>query len=1188
MKGPMGSGFENSTLTAPDRPPTHSPVVLKHQRRVDTFMFLALMFAVSFSWGQQTQKVNDTLSFVGSDTLRLGVAFLVPFSETIFVDGVPVAQDAYQIDYKNGTLVWLASPRPTKFVFQARKFTDFLPNSLAFRRFERRMDSTGKPGLITEEYPDEKSELQIVPSTMQRSGSISRGISVGNNQNLSVSSGLRLQLEGDLGDDLKLQAAITDESIPIQPDGTTQQINDFDKVFIQLLRRDDRVVLGDFEINHGGTQFANFYRNVQGIGFQINQKGFSAGVNGAVAKGKFNTVSIQGKEGMQGPYRLTGKNNERFIIVLAGSEKVYLNGEIMTRGEGNDYVMDYNTGELTFTSQRVINSVSRIVVDFEYTDRNYNRSLFFTEFQSTLLKDKLTIKGSYGRDADNANAPVEGPFSPEEVTALREAGDSAFAVVSGIDSVGPADNETIIHYARRDSLVAGVLYERYFFSTVAGIAVYRITFSEVGQGNGMYVKDQNLVNGTVYKWVGPDSVTGLPKGNYAPLRVLVPAKIKQVVDLALTYKIKPNLSLYTETAVSSEDLNRQSALDEADNFDLANKTGIRIDKIKLSDSLQLRFDVSHRFVGARYSGIDRVYKVEYGREWNFDDKADRLNEQVSEAIVEIRHGKTLRFNMNGATRFYGDQLFSTKQTYEAESQHKWVQGKYTFTSVGTENKSTGSFSRWNRHNGNISKRMGNWTPGVEIWLEDKTNEIQSQQQAGAFRFQDLKPYLKTKEGGPFQLQLAYNYRQEFEFADSAYREKSIAHIEYAKLIWSPISTLSLQNTTTLRQFQVQDSSFRKSGLEDSQTLVTNLQGNWNTKNQLVFANVLYEITAEQLARKQVAYVQVNPGQGDYEWIDADSNGIQGLDEFQFSVNPNRSNFFVRIFVPSTELFPTTSLNFTGNFKLDFRKAIARSDNPLKETLRNISAITNFRVSQKQEAGQSLQNYFIRLGSLLEDSTLLDAQYNIRQDLYFFRNSPKGDFKFTFGDNKSKLFLVSGDELRGHTYYGSDQRLNFGRDKSIENEFRIGNRLSQAVAFDSRNFNINYWELKPKVNYQVSQRLRLSLGYEYKHKENTNDSSVVDARVNIHKAVFDSKFNLKERNNLFAKLEMVYVGQEGNGNFSTEYELRDGLQKGINGIWQVFATIYLNKSLELGLTYDGRAAENTKVLHTGRVQLKAYF
>lgn len=1148
-----------------------------------------LLFLPGLAVAQNSRAGSDTLAMHGGDTLRLAHAYLVPGGESVKLGNRLLAAEDYRIDYQRGYLILLDTAlkqAAEPVVVQYRFFPDILSQRLALRSFRLTQDSAGAGIQVDEYYKGEERPL-ISPSTVQRSGSISRGISVGNNQNLSVTSGLRLQLEGDLGDDLKLQAAITDESIPIQPDGTTQQINDFDKVFIQLLRRDDRVILGDFEINHTGTNFANFYRNVQGIGFYVQEKGFNVSLNGAVAKGKFHTNSFQGREGVQGPYRLLGKNNERFIIVLAGSEKVYLNGQLVTRGEGNDYVMDYNTGELSFTAQRVITSASRIVVDFEYTDRNYNRSLFFTDFGAKALKDKLIIKGSYGRDADNHNAPIEGEYSQEEIDSLRNAGDVGFAAVSGIDSIGPPDNETGIHYARIDTFFNGILYERYVFSVDPATALYRLSFSDVGQGGGMYIKAQNVVNGTVFTWVGPDS-SGVPKGNFAPVRVLIPGKLYQVADVQATYKLSQKASVYTELAVSSEDQNRHSALDDGDNNDLANKTGFRLEKIKLSDSLELKVDLSHRYVGERYNNIDRVYKVEYGREWNFNDLGQRLTENVSEAAVELRYGSRLRLTGSGGFRSFGPDLLSFKQSAEAESRHAWLQGKYTFTTITTSNNSTGSFSRWNRHNGDISKNIKGWSPGVEIWMEDRSDELADEPQKGAFRFYDFKPYLKNKEGGKFGMHIYYNYRQEFEVLDSVEKEKSVAHTEYVKLTWAPSSAWAFQNTSSLRQFDVRDTSFYSQGISDNQSIITNLQASWNSKNQIVFANLIYEVTQEQIARKQVAYIQVNAGQGDYEWIDADSNGIQGLDEFQYSVNPNRQNFFVRILAPTTQLFPTTALNFSGNVKIDFKKAIKRSDNFFKETFRNTSAITNFRVVQKKEEGNTLSSYLVNIGEIFGDTTLLDAQYNLRQDLYFYRNNPKGDLKFSFGDNQSKLFLESGDELRSQRFVSSDQRINFGKDKSIENEVKIGDRASSAKAFDSRNYDIHYTELKPKLNLQLSRKLRISVGYEYKHKENTNDSSRVDAVVNMHKAIFDAKLNLKDRNNVFAKVELVQIGQVGKSSFSAEYEMRESLQPGFNAIWQVFTTIYLSKSLELGLTYDGRASESTKVLHTGRVQLKAFF
>lgn len=1152
-----------------------------------TFLFLPL---VAYSQGSELVQQADTLH-VG-DTLSLGQRHLVPATFSMLVDGVVVDATAYELNETEGWIVLKTNELDGKVArITFRYFPDFLRQRFALRTFRVRADSSsGKQEIFVEEYYQGEEQVFLMPSSIRRSGSISRGLSVGNNQSLTVNSGLRLQLEGDLGDDLKLQAAITDESIPIQPDGTTQQINDFDKVFIQLVRHDDKVILGDFEIDHRGTQFANFYRNVQGIGFQVKQdKKGHAGISGAVAKGKFQTNSFAGREGVQGPYRLTGRNGERFIIVLAGSEKVYYNGQLMTRGEGNDYVMDYNTGELTFTAQRLVTSATRIVIDFEYTDRNYNRSLLFADFGAEMLKGKCSIRGSYGRDADNQNAPIEGPFSETELDSLRAAGDNAsLAAVTGIDSVGPPDNPSAVRYARVDTIVYGLPYEAYVFSTDAQTAVYRITFTQVGTGNGMYVRDENLVNGTVFKWVAPDSATQQPRGDYAPIRVLVPPKLLQVVDVVAEYKLGQKALVYTETALSSNDQNRFSSVDDDDNADLANKTGVRLERLRLTDSLRLRMDLSHRFVGERYTNLDRVYKVEYGREWNFDDLGERLNENVSEAIAELHYGKQVRLLTNAGVRTFGQRLFSVKQLYEVESSHKWLQGKYTFTTVSTEDKVDTVFSRWTRHNGDLHKDIWKLRPGMEIWLEDKSKLLDGVAQNGAFRFTDLKPYLKTVHTEKLDLNLYFNYRKEWEQLDSAFRQKSVAYTEGIKVVWSPTSTLNFQNTSSLRKFQVKDSKFLETGLINSQTLITNFQGSWYTKNRVLFSNLLYEVTSEQVARKQVAYIEVYPGQGDYEWIDADSNGVQSLDEFQYSTNPNRSNFYVRILFPSTQLFPTTALNFSGNFKVDLKKAFKRSQNPFLETVRNTSTITNFRVAQKKSAGTDFDSYLVSLGNVFGDTSLLDAQYTFRQDLYFFRNDPVGDLKFSFGDNKSKLFLVSGDETRSLRYWGAEQRLNFGKSKSIENEFQIGNKRSTAAKFDSRSFDIDYWELKPRVNFQLSRKLRLTTGYEFKRKVNTSDSLLVDARVNMHKLTLDAKWNLKDRNNIFAKMELVQVAQTGTASFSAEYELRESLQPGFNAIWQVFSTIYLSKSLELGITYDGRAAHEKKTLHTGRVQLKAFF
>src|SRR5690606_12695927 len=55
-----------------------------------------------------------------------------------------------------------------------------------------------------------------------------------------------------------------------------------------------------------------------------------------------------------------------------------------------------------------------------------------------------------------------------------------------------------------------------------------------------------------------------------------------------------------------------------------------------------------------------------------------------------------------------------------------------------------------------------------------------------------------------------------------------------------------------------------------------------------------------------------------------------------------------------------------------------------------------------------------------------------------------------------------------------------------------------------------------------------------------------------------------------------------------YQMLEGLQPGQNLTWRLLLQKNLTQFLDVNVNYQGRKAETTKAIHTGSIQLRAYF
>ena len=380
--------------------------------------------------------------------------------------------------------------------------------------------------IIVDEAVLVKNDRQKFLGDLNSKGSIIRGVTFGNNQGSSVQSSMDLQITGKLSQDVSILASISDHNLPIQADGYTQTLEEFDKIYMQLNIKDRSILrAGHLDLEDNRTYFGRYQRRSMGLQYQTNfgkeNKTF-LDVAGGVARSEFHRIRFQGIEGNQGPYRLTGKNGENFITVISGSEQVYIDGILMKRGENLDYVVNYNTGEITFTSFRPIFRQNFITISYNYTNRNYSRYLFTGEIRHE--RERFRTGFSWFLEQDNKNAPLALNLSEADQQVLVNAGNNPDLMFAPSGTVAEYDVNKILYRLVNDP--NGDYYE---FSADQSLTLYQVAFTYFGNQLGDYTLAQTTNNGRVFQYVGPN------QGEYRAVRKLPSPQKAQVFSYNAEY-----------------------------------------------------------------------------------------------------------------------------------------------------------------------------------------------------------------------------------------------------------------------------------------------------------------------------------------------------------------------------------------------------------------------------------------------------------------------------------------------------------------------------------------------------------------------------------------------------------------------------------------------------------------------------
>lgn len=1145
-------------------------------------LFLLFIFVKS-AYSQSDYSniiITDTVQVNFQNNYTISRPSIVAFSEMLRIKDRVLKKNEYSINYLYGTFKLsdtLSYSIYDTVLVSYKSINLDLKRIYKNRELSIRIDEKTKDTLyISKNEQPLLSPESIFGKGIEKSGTLIRGFSVGTNKDFTLNSGLRLQLNGKISDDIEIVAALTDENTPIQPEGNTEKLDEIDKVFIQIKHPVASGTFGDFQLTKKIGEFGAVDRKLQGLLGEFSYKNNEAWVASASTKGKFNSVYITGIEGVQGPYLLYGKNNEKDIIILSGTEKIYLDGIEMKRGENNDYTIDYSNAQVTFTPKRLITSASRINVDYEYSDRRYSRNFFGAGASASLFNNAVNIKTQFLKEGDDKDSPIDVTFSDSEKQILSSSGDDIYKAVkpgeqlAALDSLGVRKGS----YIKIDTTINNVLTSYFYYNPGATAAIYNVTFTYVGENKGDYIKES----------IGDYKFAGKGSGNYLPIILLPLPEMKEMATIMA--EIRPFNKVYTsfEFSGSYYDKNRFSSIDDNDNFGSARNFVIKLEPqdVHLGGINFGNIGLSYRdrYVQSRFSSLDRYNSVEFSRDYNIADNTANEDEILRE--VALFYSPITKLKINGnygylkkgssskSKRINGGFTFADPQVYSVDYSIDYVQTSSLYQQ-----------SNWLKQRGNVFYKLSYFKPGFEINFEDKRDKppLSDSLLYGSLNYTEFNPYLEFSGLKGFTASAKYSFRTDNLPVNGKFNRESNSKTQYYELTYNGIKQVSTSFSLTLRD-KYYDQVFKEKGNTNTQTILIRNQTKFNFAEP-ANGDLFYEVSTQKTSKLERVFVKVEKGTGNYKYLgDLNNNGIADEDEFVLTLYDGEYN---QTTLPSDKLYPVIDLKTGTRWKFNYGTFFSR--NSLLNTICSpFSSETTIRIEENSQEEDYKKIYLLNMSAFLNEKNTIRGSNYILHDLFLLENNQELNFRFRYSQRKS-LDQYSGSIERGYTRERS-ARIKFKMIEEINNQTDFVNSQDNIAANtqNSRVREITSNTIISDFSYRPTKNIEV--GFLLKSGKNTDNYPATPTVIDVNSQTIRFTYSIANAGRIRIEVERDELITNTTKNY-IPYELTGGYNLGKNYIWRANFDYRISSFLQSSATYDGRLVSG-KAIHNARAEVRAYF
>ena len=796
----------------------------------------------------------------------------------------------------------------------------------------------------------------------------------------------------------------------------------------------------------------------------------------------------------------------------------------------------------------IVTNDSEIVIDYEMSEDNYERSTVTAGWTSPRYGGALSLRAFFFQESDDTGKPVFGTLAAADKAALRAAGDDpSKAFTSGIEYLGEGKGDYRL-------VAADTLPAHYEYDASAG--AYALVFYETAAGAGDYVVDGFTVHGEVkYRYAGEG------KGDFRIGKILPLPERNRLFTFGAA-AAKGALFFDAEENVSVHDKNLFSTADDADNAGQAMKLSGGLKGLRIP-AARLTLTGEFSSLSDRFTSPDKPRESYFYRDWGLENVPLVGREDIGGARFAL--AGTSAWSLGGSYLSLSREALSASKADLAggvgDMQTRGLSFKGFSSSAGSDRE---------RRFGQGSGVLSFWHLVPRLTLE---SELYKALPAGA---PDTGRYYRQgllsiagRNIGPYRANLSYSRRLTDDVDSSRvkwFRSQESDEINFDGGLSNGGRILELLATHRVNRDVRLD--------ETASYNLARFRGRDAWEEAGLAADVSYRVSSGQERTREKTVVFVGANQGDY-----DKEGNE--------VGQKRGDYML-LYIPGAETEPVRTVELSTQVSAGAGVRGLSGDTGgggiLGRLRREVSLDHTFSVLEESRTTDLLGLYLLKPSLLQRNDLTIYGINRLREECTLFNSSKVFKLRISYSREDEEDNRLQGSSAGTFTR-DVTTRIESAPWEALAVTWEVGAGLKDrsATGASEQNYRVETNSLSQILNYRVrsSTRLSVELGAERR------TDGVTSAKQISYMATPSLNSSIGERLNIASFVKFTYTDIQS-GETKPLFFLEEGLRED----WSAMGQYRFSRNMSFGLNYTGRREKGyqgeVSTVHDLKVESRAYF